>query len=446
MKNKKITHGVVVPLIGGLAIASEEVFGGPPEFVLTYDAFLKNDSHYIHWLHNTRGNGHVPYHNISNEQIESLNLKNSVDVVSALPPCAGLSTFSYSSSSESPVNDWMYKTTEDILEHIAPKVLWGENAPTLFTNRGLPVVKRLFQIGQLHGYSLLLYKTASKLHGNPQIRPRTFYFFFKNTQALPKFSFIEKPQESIYDLLLNSVNEARSDDAMNIEVRDKIDIDSNAWVNFIKYKVPSFVKTTEDIIHYYPKDKNILNKIIHSMKVPLSELESYLNEHYNDSSPHRKIKALVEKSNKKMESEGKGNIGVWSHGELYFAKDEIGAFILPLFFSLINFSDKKTGPRFITYREAFDIMKFPKDFTLLNFRDYNHICQNVIVSTAKDMAEMIADYLLTSGKKFDRINSNLVRIDNISKNISFETIPNTVSLFDDEYEEEISCDCVSLRP
>jgi site-specific DNA-cytosine methylase len=50
--------------------------------------------------------------------------------------------------------------------------------------------------------------------------------------------------------------------------------------------------------------------------------------------------------------------------------------------------------RYITYREALSIMGLPEDFELLNHKKtVNHICQNVPVQTATDMATEIFEYL-----------------------------------------------------
>jgi hypothetical protein len=48
--------------------------------------------------------------------------------------------------------------------------------------------------------------------------------------------------------------------------------------------------------------------------------------------------------------------------------------------------------RFLTIREALRIMKMPDDFMLASVKpldEINHICQNVPVTTAKDMADEV---------------------------------------------------------
>jgi len=72
-----------------------------------------------------------------------------------------------------------------------------------------------------------------------------------------------------------------------------------------------------------------------------------------------------------------------------------------------------TEDRYITYREAMSIMGLPEDFELLQPNKFlNHICQNVPVSTATDMANEIKAVL--EGKR-DRVNAKLVYQYNASR-------------------------------
>ena len=50
--------------------------------------------------------------------------------------------------------------------------------------------------------------------------------------------------------------------------------------------------------------------------------------------------------------------------------------------------------RYITYREALTIMGMPSDYELLDpKKSVNHICQNVPVQTAEDMATEVKEAL-----------------------------------------------------
>jgi len=71
-------------------------------------------------------------------------------------------------------------------------------------------------------------------------------------------------------------------------------------------------------------------------------------------------------------------------------KDYIGAFVGHYPTQLTHYNED----RYITYREAMTIMGLPGDFELLNpARNLNHVCQNVPVSTAADMANEIKESL-----------------------------------------------------
>ena len=66
-----------------------------------------------------------------------------------------------------------------ILSLIKPTCLWGENAPGLYTPVGQEVLHKLKEIGMTFNYTFSVGKINTGLHGIPQLRVRTFYFFGK---------------------------------------------------------------------------------------------------------------------------------------------------------------------------------------------------------------------------------------------------------------------------
>jgi len=72
-------------------------------------------------------------------------------------------------------------------------------------------------------------------------------------------------------------------------------------------------------------------------------------------------------------------------------KDYIGAFV-GQYTTMLTHPDED---RFITYREAMSIMGLPENFELVNANqtNANHICQNVPVQAAADMAAEVVEYL-----------------------------------------------------
>ena len=86
----------------------------------------------------------------------------------------------------------------------------------------------------------------------------------------------------------------------------------------------------------------------------------------------------------------------------YIPKDYIGAFVGHLPVSMTH----HTEDRYLTYRECMTIMGLPQDFELLNpARNLNHVCQNVPVGTATDMALEIKAVL--EGRR-NMLNSSLI--------------------------------------
>ena len=95
-------------------------------------------------------------------------------------------------------------------------------------------------------------------------------------------------------------------------------------------------------------------------------------------------------------------------------KDYIGAFVG-------HFPNSLTHPdedRYLTIRECLEIMGMPRDFNLHGGKkNLNHICQNVPVSTATDMANSIGAYLRNELKMLD---TDFLIQDNKTKSLIYE--------------------------
>ena len=179
---ENITYASIVPLIGGMMFGAEKATGKKPEFILSYPVFSGNDGMLTDYWKD------VPYYVLDSE---TNCLKNEsdipyVDFIATLCPCAGLSQLNNGKKrgANAPQNEWMYKSAEYILENRHPLVFWGENAPGLFGPIGVPVVEKLRAIGDKNGYSMSLVRTTTMLHGIPQHRPRSFYFFWKSATCI----------------------------------------------------------------------------------------------------------------------------------------------------------------------------------------------------------------------------------------------------------------------
>jgi site-specific DNA-cytosine methylase len=97
----------------------------------------------------------------------------------------------------------------------------------------------------------------------------------------------------------------------------------------------------------------------------------------------------VERCKKRADKLAAGG-NIMRHGTLV-PKDYIGAFVGHYPTMLAHPHED----RYINYREAMSIMGLPEDFELVgaNKNNANHICQNVPVQTAQDMATEVVEYL-----------------------------------------------------
>jgi len=76
--------------------------------------------------------------------------------------------------------------------------------------------------------------------------------------------------------------------------------------------------------------------------------------------------------------------------------------------------------RYLTIRECLAIMKLPNDFQLHGgLSNLNHICQNVPVSTAKDMAMEVKSFI--EGRSHNKmLDTNFLIQDNKSQTLQYE--------------------------
>lgn len=384
-------YASIVPLIGGETIAMQKVFNQRPEYILSYEPFKNNDKHLIEYYKNE-----VPYHILSpNGNNPTYDY---VDVVNTVCPCAGLSSLSPSASSNNSANDWMVITAEYVLGTMAPRVFWGENAPRLASKLGEPVVKRLRKIGEKYGYTFSIYKTKSILHGLSQVRDRTFYFFWKDT-SIPIFEYINREHEKIEETI-RSVKRDQND-PMNILTNSRKPTD-NPFYKFVLEVIEGGISHTD----FSSKINKTINPLdyIEASKYTYKDVSVWMEENGYSSEAKKCLRMHAKLSSG-------GNI---MRKTTEIVKDHIGAFVghMP------NHISHPDEDRYLTIREAMSIMKLPDDFILQGgIRNLNHICQNVPVTTAMDMANNVKNYL---DGKLDKINTNFLIQDNKTKTINYE--------------------------
>ena len=377
-------YASIVPLIGGGTIAMENVFEKRPAYIMSYREFANHDKHLVEHYRNQcndpeDGRNYVPYYILGEPHIYHGQQQGEngryVDVVNTICPCAGLSSLNVKPSGDAEINDYMTKTAKHVLEEIGPKVLWGENAPRLATKLGEPVVKKLRTIAKANGYTFSLYKTKSLLHGLSQVRDRSFYFFWKGDQV-PLFEWYDIPNDRIEDTIRNVERDPQ--DPMSALANTKTPSKDDLYYRYVL-----------EVIHNGMSHNDFQKTLERSVNV-----QEYIEKHsnYNDyadwletfgeTKQAEKARAMY----KKLSVKGTNIMRRTSE----IPADYIGAFVGHMPMNLTHPDED----RYLTYRECMEIMKLPDDFNMLNpKKNLNHLCQNVPVTTAEDMAYNIKRFL-----------------------------------------------------
>jgi len=370
-----IKHAFIVPLIGGQALGQAAAFGSRPDYLLSYRAFENNDSHLVNHYND------IPYIFLD----EGGKFPHSVNVVGTTCPCAGLSSLSGYANSDASANEWMYTTAREVLGNIKPEVFWGENAPGFAGKLGKPIVDKLRVIAEENGYTMSVYRTKSLLHGVPQIRERSFYFFWRGSQV-PVFNYFDKPLNRIENVFNNISPTATQQEVTN----NKIPSQWDPMYRYVLEELEGGIRH-QDFYNIIEKTDNAMDWLERKGK-KYDEVAIWMRKQGLDRAAERCERIFA-----------KLNTGANIMRRLTTVpKGHIGAFVghYP------NLLTHPTQDRYITYREAMSIMGLPEDFELLQPNKFlNHVCQNVPVGTATDMANEIKAVL--EGKR-DMLNSNLV--------------------------------------
>lgn len=355
-------HAFIVPLIGGQAIAQAAAFGEKPSFMQSFIPFADNDEHIRRWWPD------VPFDLLDDGAKVA---RPQVVVVGSTCPCAGLSSLSQAASAQSKVNDWLYTVANQVLNVLKPEVYWGENAPALSSQMGWFVANKLHAIGRAAGYTFSMYRTKSALHGLPQTRQRTFFFFWRRDDGkIPVLPWIQKPQISIEDWFATK----RPTDKMSTK--------------FIRAFKPSSMDAYAFLLDHYKCDHAaFVKKLTKTMPITLflhkhglmDEAAAWLDEHKSaDANNVRKWQAKYNNQSAPFER------------YLILPRRHIPSFVNPLPYVMAHpFED-----RFPNIREMLDMMGLPLNFTSdFNHRNILHITQNVPFVPAFDTANMITQYL-----------------------------------------------------
>jgi site-specific DNA-cytosine methylase len=411
---KDVTFGSVMPLLGGMTVGCMKALEGKkPEWVISYPGFYGNDKHIMNYL----GEGEVPYLKLDpadnnplkeptgefdendEEILEAawdLDNLDQVDFVNAVPPCAGLSLLNASNNKESSTsrgshatqNDWMYITSRFVLDKVKPKVFWGENAPGLYTSNGQGVRDNLREIAKEYGYSFSVMKTDTFLHGVPQKRARTFFFFWDSPTA-PILNYYKREKKNLKEYLAEIPESANLQDKyfqgdagadmMNnryIEWLVNVDKSSPQEVAELGFKTfYGYIVTTQT--DEKDPSKRKIDDIIEWFEQCTTE-----EDVKNKTKDGKCLRALRHVKNKFLMGKG------WWDSSPHFWNDHINAVIG----RTMEQSVHPTLPRMMNIREYMHLMGLPHDFDVVG-TSWNHIAQNVPVNTVSDWATEVLKYI-----------------------------------------------------
>lgn len=393
----KITWATFIPLAGGFPIGAEQAIGTPPDYVITYDAFSANDSHYLNYLKKK--------YNYPDEKIINLDhcteLPN-VDLVVSTPPCAGLSMLNAcndgknSRGADACQNDWMKLVTDICLDVIKPKVMLFENAPGLYTSKeGKEIAEVLLQKSEKYGYCNSSYYTSTHLHGIPQVRRRTFFYFWKDDRA-PELPFEEVKSLNLAEYM--KAKPAYPQD--NIIKEDLLNNEYFAAMNELYDDFRSALNISGK--------RTFMQQIRHDDKVKDLKMFMDLNQ------PNTKYTKFVDHAIKKMK-DGKNYFDATPN---YFGDDTINAIVgKTVTHTVHQFED-----RYYSIGDLLYLMGYPEDFEILNpIKNYNHIAQNVPVCTGKFATTLAVRWLRG---EFEKSRTVYNKYNNIAKILDFEkTLP-----------------------
>lgn len=398
--SKNYKWGSFLPLVGGESFGCAIATKSKPNFILTYNGFQENEKHLTNYWPD------VPYINLDEytdgvpDNLRKLYFEN-VDFINAVPPCAGLSQLNTCKSDDSVKargadaiqNNWLYKTSEFVLEHIKPKVLWGENAPGLFTKIGEDVVEKLKSIANKYNYSFSLMKTNSLLHGVPQRRERTYYFFWQSEYA-PIMNY-------------NVVDECISlDNYFNQLPKGLEHEDEYAFINddlHTVFKSYRWLLNKESLTHKEFVDKyapcTLYQYFIENNLVE-SAIE-FLEKEHPTSKEIKWLKWILTKAEK--------NMGFWDNSP-HLYKEHCNAIVTRNMVCTVH----PTEERYYNIREMLWLMGMPWDFNFVRNEkgnyNANHLAQNVPVITSRDQCNEVLKFinneLPSSGQKFLKQNNH----------------------------------------
>lgn len=386
-----IKWAVFQPLIGGMALGAEKAFGCKPSAVISYDG-VANDDLYLDYEKNVK-NTNIP-HFVIDGTLYSMreNLKDGktwddavlrdLDVVCAVPICAGLSSANTVSSKNSKMgrgsdatqNNNMISILSMTLKHLKPKVMIFENAVKLATTLGDGVRKRLVEIANINGYGTTIVKVNTINHGLPQNRPRTFFYAWLDSNAVNlEFNAVETPTISSIISGLKNDDSGLCDPELN---------ESNGWFKYLK---SLFGK---DWREKWAKDYPGAADEVLKKRLDFDYARQFFDE---------KGKKFIDH----CEDKNSRGMNWMSHAPIWCGEYKMASVFGRSICKFVH----PTEERSMTKREIMRLMGFPDDFPIPN--DLGMIGQNVPVCTAEYWCKEIVKFL--DGKLTKSLDKNILQ-------------------------------------
>lgn len=388
-------------LIGGFALAAEEVFKNPPLAIIHCGFY--NDKFYINRIDKNipiiefKDKTYQEFKTPEDEKKFNELMLKKPQVAIMTPVCSGnslMNSFTISDenkrgNADNCQNQNMYNMLR-IAMKLDCEVISFENAPTIY-NAYFDVVQKCLEIAE--GYSCNLIKTNAMKHGLPQLRIRTFLTFFKG-ENVPLFDFEDLNYEKLPDFL----------DKVDNYHTEKFDIENN-----ILYK---FLLDYSETDHYLKMLKKLNlkeNLRCWSILKELNLFDKFIkycenNKDYKNSENYKNM-ALTRKS---------------KNG--FFDKTcycpHNGEYVNAIIGNNCNWQLHPKENRGLTISEMFALMGMPTDYEFLDnskkLRDVFLVTQNVPVNSARYICKNILKYFnksLNLGKKFIKQDNHLKKVD-----------------------------------
>lgn len=418
-----IKWGIIQPLTGGMYFGARNALGTPASWILSYPGLttvkynkqgeitsVGNEYGLLKWCkeHNElppyqlfnkspfdRTGFDVDIINDSEWSTEKVDYSNT-DLVVSVPVCSGLSQATIASQdTKDERNCNMLWNAEFTLNKIQPKIYIFENAPTLFSNTGTHVRDLLNNLAKKYDYSIVYYKTDTRLHDNCQRRPRTFVLFIKhrdNEEGNPSFNFEDK-QVSIEEFFSRLPSNATQQLTVEMSESNKL------FLDYIRNKFGSNYRDSVDpwIL------KKIIDNNLYEDVCDFAQKSEY-SQRAKDSLSH-----LIRHIHTKIEA-----------GKNYYCMlpgyPKIDGTLPAVMFKTIPSLLHHNEDRLYTVREYLHLMGMPVDYELPGNvgSNYAKIGQNVPARTAQWIVSEAAR-IIESWDTVERNNNDILFVDNIKQ-------------------------------